>query len=183
LILNVNHILESSQVQGPGTRFTIWVQGCSIHCEQCSNKDTWEFRTDKKSIGISYTIDDLTSYIIESKSTGLTITGGEPLDQFDSTLELCKQIFKHKNIFLCSGYTYEVIKKSSMKQILETIDIICAGPFDYKQKCQSQWKGSSNQEVIYLTDRGKDLLDLPILKKEYRINKKTGEMIVTGFSI
>jgi anaerobic ribonucleoside-triphosphate reductase activating protein len=179
MLLRVNQILENSRVQGPGERFTVWVQGCTLHCEGCINQDTWAFDT-----GMLYSTDDLSKQILESKSQGLTITGGEPLDQIDSVFDLCSKIFPYKNIFLCSGYSYEIIKRDSDKRrILTAIDLLCSGPFDYKQVCKSQWKGSNNQEIIYFTDRGKKLLDLPILKREYRIDKKTGKTLVTGFSI
>lgn len=178
MLLRVNHILESSKVQGPGERFTIWVQGCSIHCQGCSNLDTWNFDT-----GEEVPIKKIISEILKSKSSGLTITGGEPLDQLDSVIELTKGIFGKKSIFLCSGYTFETIRNDSKKkEILNFVDILCAGPFDQNQVCQSEWKGSKNQDVIYLTDLGKQLLNLPIYKREYRINKKTGVTLVTGFS-
>lgn len=175
--LKLNHIIEKSYVQGPGERFTIWVQGCSIHCKDCINTDTWDF--DK---GNSIELDELLSLILNSTSSGLTITGGEPLDQFESILELATKLFKKKSIFLCSGYTYEKIKKD-FKEILSSIDILCSGPFIAEKKCQSQWKGSSNQEVIFLTPLGEQELNLPIKRREYRINKKTGETLITGFSI
>ena len=177
-MLRVNHILESSKVQGPGDRFTIWVQGCSIHCTSCSNKDTWSFE-----LGQELTVEEVIDRVLKSDSSGLTITGGEPLDQLEAVLELIKGVFEFKDIILCSGYEFGNIRNDKKKcEILNYIDIICSGPFDQDQVCQSQWKGSSNQEVISLTKRGSLLLDLPIYKREYRINKITGETLVTGFS-
>jgi anaerobic ribonucleoside-triphosphate reductase activating protein len=178
MFLRVNHIIDSSKVQGPGERFTIWVQGCSIHCQECSNKDTWEF--DK---GEEKSIDNLIDDVLKSQSTGLTITGGEPLDQLDAILELCQGVFVFKDIFLCSGYDFKtIVNDVQKKKILNFIDIICSGPFDHFQVCQSEWKGSKNQEVMSLTNRGELLLNLPIYKREYRINKKTGSTLITGFS-
>jgi anaerobic ribonucleoside-triphosphate reductase activating protein len=177
MILKINYILQNSKVQGPGNRFTIWVQGCSLHCSGCSNTDTWPFDA-----GRPVDINQLSTHIIESGADGLTLTGGEPLDQFDPVLKLVQKVFKFKNIFLCSGYNYRIIQKK-YKEILGFIDILCAGPFDENQVCQSKWKGSSNQQIIYLTQRGKLVKDLPVYKREYRINKHTGETLLTGFSI
>ena len=179
MYIKINQILESSQVQGPGKRFTVWVQGCSIHCLGCNNKDTWATEG-----GELISTKDLIDRVIESQSSGLTITGGEPLDQLDAILELTQGIFSSKNIFLCSGYTFETIRKDlKKKEILNSIDIICAGPFDQSQVCQSEWKGSKNQEVISVSERGLQLLNLPVYKREYRIDKKTGNTLVTGFSV
>jgi len=177
--LRINHVLENSRVQGPGERYTIWVQGCSLHCKGCNNLDTWEF--DKgKLVENNFLIEK----ILSSKTSGLTITGGEPLDQLESVLEILRKLFLKKNIFLCSGYTYEQIKSDERKkQILDYIDILCSGPFNYTKKCVSKWKGSDNQEIIYFTNTGKKLLDLPIYKREYRINKKSGQTLITGFSV
>jgi len=178
--LKLNHILEHSRVQGPGDRFTIWVQGCSIHCKDCNNSDTWDFNA-----GSFVDTDDLFPLIIKTTATtGLTLTGGEPLDQFEAVFELTKKVFLYKDIFLCSGYLFKDIEKNSkLKEILKFVDIICAGPFESDKVCQSQWKGSSNQEIIHLTERGKNLLNLPIYKREYRINKITGDTLITGFSM
>lgn len=176
--LRVNYILEKSRVQGPGERFTIWVQGCSIHCLGCRNTDTWSFDQ-----GNNVDVQILVKKIIESKSPGLTITGGEPLDQLEAILELTKGIFSFKDVFLCSGYEFQTIKKDDLKkEVLKFIDIICSGPFDQTKICQSQWKGSTNQEIICLTERGKSLINLPVFRREYRIDKKTGDLLVTGFS-
>jgi anaerobic ribonucleoside-triphosphate reductase activating protein len=176
--LKVNHILENSKVQGPGERITIWVQGCSIHCSGCNNTDTWDF--DK---GKNVSINKLIDRVLDSKSSGLTISGGEPLDQLEAILELTKGVFKFKDIFLCSGYEYKnIIDDFAKRDILNYIDMLCSGPFDQSKVCQSEWKGSRNQEVIYFTNRGKDLLKLPVFRREYRINKKTGTTLITGFS-
>jgi anaerobic ribonucleoside-triphosphate reductase activating protein len=176
--MRINYILEKSFVQGPGERFCIWVQGCSIHCNGCKNIDTWDPRGGKEC-----RVFDLVNKIKNSTSTGITISGGEPLDQFKETLELVKNIKLNtdKNIFLCTGYTTETVNKK-FKEILSFLDIICTGPFDKNKICSGFLKGSINQEVIGITKIGKELLTKNVLKKEIRINKKTGERILTGFS-
>jgi len=179
MFIKINHILESSSVQGPGKRFTIWVQGCSLHCSGCQNIDTWDFN-----LGTSILIEDLVEKIKLSEPKGLTITGGEPLDQFKATFELVQKLFDFKNIFLCTGYKLDtIVRHHIFHKILDYVDIVCAGPFDESKVCKSKWKGSENQEVRYLTDRGKELLKLPVYKTEYRIDKKTGNTLITGFSI
>lgn len=179
MYIKINQILESSQVQGPGKRFTVWVQGCSIHCIGCQNIDTWD-----PQLGTSIPVQDLVKQIKASKSEGLTITGGEPLDQFKATFELAKSIFAYKNVFLCTGYKFNVVlRNQDFHQILNYVDIVCTGPFDVSKICKSKWKGSDNQEIKYLTEKGKKLLDLPVYKTEYRINKQTGDVIKTGFTL
>lgn len=177
--IKLNEIVETSKVQGPGERFAIWVQGCSIHCKGCRNFDTWDPNKGKE-----LEVSELITQILKSHNKGLSISGGEPLDQFQSVLEIVKNVFGKKNIFLCSGYTFNQIKTDTIKkEILNYIDVICSGPFIIEELCHSEWKGSKNQEVIYLTETGKELLNLPVYKKEYRINKFSGKTLITGFSI
>ncbi len=95
------HSLESfGTVDGPGTRFVVFVQGCPMRCAYCHNPDTWEMNggTPMES-----------SYIIEqyernsafyTNGGGLTVTGGEPLMQIDFLIDLFT-LAKEKNIHTC----------------------------------------------------------------------------------
>ncbi len=102
------HSLESfGTVDGPGTRFVVFVQGCPMRCAYCHNPDTWEMN--------GGTLMDA-EYIIEQykrnepfyKGGGITVTGGEPLLQVDFLIELFT-LAREKNIHTCidtSGITY-----------------------------------------------------------------------------
>jgi len=72
-MLRINRIIKDSKVNGPGKRYTIWVQGCSIHCNGCSNTDTWNPEQ-----GTEFKIKDLVEDIQQQKIDGITLTGGEP---------------------------------------------------------------------------------------------------------
>lgn len=95
------HSLESfGTVDGPGTRFVVFVQGCPMRCAYCHNPDTWEMN--------GGTLME-PSYIIEqyernkpfyANGGGLTVTGGEPLMQVDFLIELFT-LAKEKNIHTC----------------------------------------------------------------------------------
>ena len=71
---------------GPGFRATLWIAGCSHKCHGCHNKHTWDYSLGKKmnSIEFNKEIDDIfkNEYI-----TGLTISGGDPLDQSENDLK------------------------------------------------------------------------------------------------
>ncbi|MCQ2540435.1 MAG: pyruvate formate-lyase-activating protein [Acetatifactor sp.] len=95
------HSLESfGTVDGPGTRFVVFVQGCPMRCAYCHNPDTWAM-----SGGTMME----PSYIIEqyernspfyTNGGGLTVTGGEPLMQVDFLIDLFT-LAKAKNIHTC----------------------------------------------------------------------------------
>lgn len=108
-VLGKIHSLESfGTVDGPGTRFVVFVQGCPMRCAYCHNPDTWEMNAG--------TLME-PSYIIEQyernspfyrNGGGLTVTGGEPLMQVDFLIELFT-LAKEKGIHTCidtSGIAY-----------------------------------------------------------------------------
>ena len=77
MLLRVHRILYKTKVEGPGTRCCIWVQGCSIHCKGCGNKETWSFDG-----GQLIDTDKIYNIISSSKEIeGVTFLGGEPFEQ------------------------------------------------------------------------------------------------------
>jgi anaerobic ribonucleoside-triphosphate reductase activating protein len=173
--LKINYIGKTLSAQGPGTRYTIWTQGCSIHCPGCSNTNTWDFNG-----GRIYTVNELTQDILNTKNIdGITITGGEPLDQFESVYNLCKNLFGKICIFLTTGYDCVSLEKL---KIITVVDILCVGPFKISYPCSSGWKGSSNQTIHFMTPLGKKQENMPNIPKEIII-KTNGDTIITGFHI
>ena len=95
------HSLESfGTVDGPGTRFVVFVQGCPMRCAYCHNPDTQPMTNG--------TLTD-PEYIIEQYMRnepfyrgggGLTVTGGEPLMQIDFLIDLFT-LAKEKSIHTC----------------------------------------------------------------------------------
>lgn len=177
--MRINRILGSSFSNGPGERLVIWFQGCSIKCNDCINKDTWDI-----SEGYNISLNDLHSLITNQK-LNITLTGGEPLDQFENVLELCKLVFDSKSIFITTGYTLEIVKLK-FSDILNYCDILVSGPFIKNEYSNSSlWRGSKNQQLTFLTDRGNLEFqnDKKKIKSEIIIDKKTNTILTTGFSI
>lgn len=84
------HSIETfGSVDGPGTRFIIFLQGCTMRCLYCHNVDTW----DAKKGGELRTADDLLDQAERYRpywgpEGGITVSGGEPLLQLDFLLDL-----------------------------------------------------------------------------------------------
>ncbi len=178
--IRTNYILPQSTGNGPGTRAVVWVQGCSIRCPGCCNLDTWDPAT-----GSLISVDGLISRLNLSSSVqldGITITGGEPLDQYDAVIELCKKIFPLTSIFLTTGYTFLEIYKAEKFKILKYIDILCTGPFVESRITRNEWRGSDNQIISFLTSRGIELSKMPVVSKEFIIRKNGAEVLKTGFT-
>ena len=93
--MKYNKIRKMDISNGPGVRVSIFMQGCAFHCENCFNKETWDFNggTDFTEETIKKVLDLCDKdYIV-----GLSILGGEPMhpNNIDGTTTLAKA-FKEK---------------------------------------------------------------------------------------
>lgn len=139
----VARIVYSTSTDGVGLRNSLYVSGCNIHCKGCHNKAWWD-----KESGDAQTVDSVFSQL-NSDQFNISILGGEPLNQYEAILSLCKKIKQEttKTIWLWSGYTLEHIKKN-YSEILKYIDVLVDGPYiESLAKPNLQWRGSTNQKV------------------------------------
>ena len=90
--MRINSILKESKVNGPGNRAVVWVQGCSLHCENCFNKAAHSLNG-----GIELTPEQIIAQIDCEAVDGLTVSGGEPFDQ-SSELKKLLELAKEKNL-------------------------------------------------------------------------------------
>lgn len=152
-MLDIYKILEKTKVEGPGTRFCIWVQGCKRHCVGCWAKDTWDFGVGKK-----FSVDDLFLKIkSQTDIEGVTFLGGEPFEQAKELSLLAEKIKSIGLSVVCfTGYTYEELKNlnnTDINSFLSSIDLLIDGEFDKaKFDLSRPWVGSSNQRYLFLTD-------------------------------
>lgn len=104
------HSLESfGTVDGPGTRYVVFVQGCPMRCQYCHNPDTWAMTggTEMEPAEIIEQYERNKPFY--QNGGGLTVTGGEPLMQIDFMIDLFT-LAKEKNIHTCidtSGIAYK----------------------------------------------------------------------------
>jgi anaerobic ribonucleoside-triphosphate reductase activating protein len=82
--LRIHSFVPTTEVEGPGRRACVWVQGCSIRCPGCFNTHMWARDT-----GFTVTVDELASRIVETTGIeGVTFLGGEPFEQAEALLTL-----------------------------------------------------------------------------------------------
>lgn len=153
---------------GEGVRVSLFVQGCSFHCKNCFNPETWDFNKGKE-----FTTAEIQKIIeLANKDyiAGLSVLGGEPLhnnnvDEVFHIVATFKEKFPNKNIWLWTGFKFEdAIKDSKRKSILCNIDVLIDGQFEEDKKDLTlKWRGSSNQRVI---DCKKSLAENKIILKE-----------------
>ena len=123
-IIGKIHSFESfGAVDGPGIRFVVFFQGCSLRCKYCHNRDTWPLNS-----GLEYTSDELISKILRYKNYftvsggGVTLSGGEPLLQQDFLLELLPK-FKKQGIHTTIDTSGSLPLTDKMKKIIDLTDL------------------------------------------------------------
>ena len=140
------HSVDSfSTVDGPGIRFVLFLQGCHLKCKYCQNRDTWDINDGKyQSLDeIFNKIMNYKNYLIPSGG-GVTVSGGEPLLQFNFLIELFKKL-KEANISTCIDTSGMVALTDDIKNLLSLTDLVL---LDIKhiddEKCK-QLVGFSNK--------------------------------------
>lgn len=159
--MNYATIKETDIANGPGVRVSLFVSGCSHHCEGCFNAEAWDYH-----YGQPYT-QETEDHIIEalrpSYITGLSLLGGEPMDPRNqptllSLLRRVRRELPEKDVWCYTGYTLEDDLQSDALGIPETthelislIDVLVDGKFVLALKdIQLRFRGSSNQRLIDL---------------------------------
>ena len=167
-----------SKVNGPGNRFVLWTQGCSKGCSECFNPETWSTNTYKE-----YSPIELFHLIQDFEVDGITISGGDPLEQEDELLELLmllSSICFKKGIILFSGFTRAEISRSPIREAcLKYIDVLIDGRYEKNLKVDFSLRGSSNQEFYFFSDKisSSELC----FDQEIEISSLEGEISMTGF--
>ena len=177
--MRLHYFIPFSRSNGPGSRAVIWVQGCSLGCPGCFNPET---QSSKK--GRLVNTDQLFERIIKLGHTieGITVGGGEPLQQMRPLLTLLRRVRKKTNlsVLLFTGYSWEKIEEmKEAPELLHCVDILIAGCYDRVKKVGRNLLGSANQTLHFLSGRytKKDLKKTP--SSEVIITRE-GKVIMTG---
>lgn len=142
---------------GPGIRSVLFLQGCKMNCEGCHNKDI-----QKRGEGCLLSVDEIVSFIVEKcHNKRLTISGGEPLEQWEA-LEVLLGALKGRKFDVClyTGWKMEQIPK----QAFQLVNYLKTGNFVMEKRNENlHYVGSSNQQMYHLGKDGKwEILDLGI---------------------
>ena len=167
-----------SKVNGPGNRFVLWTQGCSKGCSECFNPETWSTNIYKE---LSPT--QIFELIKDFEVDGVTISGGDPLEQEDELLELLMLLSTmrlRKGVILFSGFTRAEISSNFIReQCLKYIDVLIDGRYEKNLKVDFSLKGSSNQEFYFFSNKisSNELC----FDQEIEISSLEGDIMMTGF--
>lgn len=161
--MNYADIKQYDVANGPGVRVSLFVSGCTHHCKECFNPETWDFAYGKPFT--KETIQKILKYMEPDYIKGLTLLGGEPFEHVNQQglLPLVKAVRKtypKKNIWCFTGYDFEkdilgrmVTEWEETKKLLSYIDVLVDGEFMIDQKDLGLvFKGSANQRTILVQE-------------------------------
>ncbi len=166
--MRYNKIRKMDISNGEGVRVSLFVQGCSFHCKNCFNQETWDFNKGKEFTTIE--ANKIVQLANKDYINGLSVLGGEPLHpkNIEGVSMLCeyfKYKYPYKTIWLWTGFRYEdILKRENNYNIFNYIDVLIDGQFEEDKKDLTlKWRGSSNQRII---DCKKSLAENKIVLKE-----------------
>jgi len=142
-------LVQDSIVDGPGWRFSCFVQGCPHHCPGCHNPESHD-----PDGGKEMSVEEVARKMLSNPLTdGLTLSGGEPFAQAEDCLALAQIAHANKlNVWSYSGWTFEHLRdhgSDAQKALLQELDVLVDGPFLLEKRTLSlPWRGSPNQRVI-----------------------------------
>ena len=152
--LRIAGTVNDSIVDGPGIRFTVFVQGCPHNCKGCHNPQTHDFAG-----GTVTTTEALLEKIKGNPLLdGVTFSGGEPFCQAEALASLGSEIKKlGLDIITYTGYTFEKLYEERAQKhwndLLAVTDYLIDGPFILEQKDWAiKFRGSSNQRYLDCQD-------------------------------
>ena len=157
--MNYVKIKKHDIANGPGVRVSLYVSGCTHHCKNCFNPETWDFAAGQL-------FDEAAEQeIIEALKPpyirGLSLLGGEPFEPENrpaliAFAEKVRKIYPEKSIWCYTGYDYEkdiltghIGSPESSDRLLSLIDVLVDGEFKEEQKViDLRFRGSLNQRII-----------------------------------
>lgn len=157
--MHYSTIKDCDIANGIGVRITLFVSGCTNHCKNCFQPQTWDF--DFGEPFTEETKEKLLQMLKPDYINGLTLLGGEPMEPQNQRalvpfLKRVREAYPNKNIWCFTGFTYEILKTDGSHprcevtdEMLSLIDVLVDGRYvDELKDLTLQFRGSSNQRLI-----------------------------------
>jgi anaerobic ribonucleoside-triphosphate reductase activating protein len=176
----IHAVLPLSRANGPGPRFVIWSQGCTLACPGCFNP--W---THPRDDGEHSTAAELAAAVLARRGDieGVTLTGGEPLEQPAAVAEFCARIKADADlgIVVLTGFTRREIEADpARRDAVGNADMVIAGRYNERRHLGSGLRGSDNKEYWARTARYRPA-DFSAIPDVELIVAPDGSVTITGF--
>ncbi|WP_088240850.1 4Fe-4S single cluster domain-containing protein [Calothrix rhizosoleniae] len=181
--LNIMGYIDESEVNGPGCRAVVWVQGCLRECSSCFNPDSWSFE-----INQLISVEKLAEKILSNpRNQGVTFSGGEPFWQAPALASLARKLkAAGLSVMSFTGFTLERLQSeyapAGAQELIDQVDILIDGPFVESLAINDPTSpvSSSNQRVRIFNPAFQDKITWASDQTEIHIFKD-GSRIVTGY--
>ena len=156
--LSVAARVRSTEAEGPGRRYALWVQGCPLRCPGCCNPHMLAFET-----ACRVPVDRIAREVHETLDIeGVTFLGGEPFSQAVALAHLAQRCrAEGLSVMVFSGFTLERLRRGDRPgwpELLEATDLLVDGPYLRERHTTTRrWIGSDNQRAHFLTQRYAEL--------------------------
>jgi anaerobic ribonucleoside-triphosphate reductase activating protein len=149
VIARLHATVPRSRANGPGTRFVVWFQGCTLGCAGCFNPTTHTLGGDAVDTGA------LLAQLAAAKVDGLTLSGGEPMQQAPAALELVLGARRlGLSTLMFSGYTLDELRAQALgPAMLAHLDVLIDGRYVASDRLSDGLRGSANQQIRILSAR------------------------------
>ncbi|GAB4237418.1 MAG: hypothetical protein Kow0049_23170 [Stanieria sp.] len=181
--LNLMGYVNESEVNGPGCRAVVWVQGCLRECPGCFNPDSWSFEINQL-MSVDTLVEKITS---NPRNEGVTFSGGEPFWQAPALADLARKVkARGLNVMSFTGFTLERLQSeyapAGSQDLLSQLDILIDGPYIQSLALNSPESpvSSTNQRVHIFNPALKDRITWASDQTEVHI-LQDGSRIVTGY--
>ena len=155
-------IKKTDIANGIGVRVTLFVSGCTRHCKNCFNSETWSFTYGKPFT--SETEAEILEALAPGFINGLTLLGGEPIEIENQRalvpfLKRVRAQYPEKDIWCYTGSTLEtdILAEGGRNrcevtdELLSMVDVLVDGAFvEALKDITLRFRGSSNQRLIDL---------------------------------
>lgn len=169
--INYHNITHDDMNNGDGLRVVLWLSGCSHHCYNCQNPQTWN-----PDSGIPFdesAKQEIFDELSKDYISGITFSGGDPLHEnnLDDVLKLVQEIrisYPEKTIWLYTGFEWDSLMSKicqptftdkdferiieihkKRKEIISLCNIVIDGEYiDEQRDITLKWRGSKNQNCI-----------------------------------
>ncbi len=144
--------------EGPHLRFALWVQGCTLACPGCCNRELWA-----ADAGRDVEVDALVDATLEARDhhgiEGVTVVGGEPLEQIEAVTAFARGVGAHGlGVVVFTGFTLaEARARPGFPALWDVIDTLVDGRFEARARDDvRRFVGSTNQRLHHRTSRYAD---------------------------
>lgn len=154
-IIQVGARRAATTAEGPGRRYALWTQGCSLRCRGCCNPHLFDAGAGE-SVDVRTLLQEVAA--VAAHCEGVSVLGGEPFDQARGLAAFLRGVRElGLGVIVFTGFTLEQLRErdeDAVDEVIAATDLLVDGRYDLRQpETRRLWVGSRNQRFHYLTAR------------------------------